>query len=466
MQYKVKKNMGLFSVLIAALFLFNPVIGFRDALPNCIGYLLLWTGLSQLGDLNDRIGESARLFRILFWADIGVIFAQFLLHNVLASKIEQMNVYELPVLILLCTFLLCLLHLFLLIPAFRHLFCGLDWLAVKHGSAVLSKEKRGRSRSERMNVLSTVFVSVSSVAMLLPELTILVSFEFDKENPLFTFDWYEYIDLLRMAFAVASVLIGLIWLLSYYRYFRAALRDRDWIDSLCTEYREKILPQHKMLTVRTFSTAFLLLRVGMIFLIKLRINHHSIFPSVICAFLVTIAVMMMGNLLRERKSCLCASIALGGIGLLQLSVETNYLKEYIPKDSLYLTDAYWAYWNVQMLEVAEALFIAVLVAMLFYTLRGLLRTQLFVDYGSGAHSAVSNRATRQLQIEFEKKLLVCFLFFVFATVGRLFDAFWRLSYPWISLLSMAFSLMAVWLFSSFLHDFLEQIANSIPEDDV
>ncbi len=466
MQYKVKKNMGLFSVLTAALFLFNPITGFYDVLPNCIGYLLLWTGLGQLGDLNDRIGESARLFRILFWTDIGVVFAQFFLHNVLADKIEQMNVYEHPMLILLCTFLLFLLHLLLLIPAFRHLFAGLDWLAVKHGSAVLSMEKRGKSRSERMGILSVVFVLISSVAMLLPELTILVSFEFDKENPLFTFDWYDYVELLRMGSCVISVLIGLLWLFSYYRYFKAALRDRDWLDSLCTEYREMILPQHKMLTLRTFSTAFLLLRVGMVFLIKLRINHHSVFPSVICAFLVMVAVMMMGTLLRERKSCMCASVALGGISLLQLSVETNYLKESIPKDSLYLTDAYWRYWNVQMLEAAEALFIAVLIAILFYTLRGMVRSQLAVDYGSEAHKGVSERATKQLQSEFEKKLLVCFLFFVLAAVLRLLDAFWRLSYPWVSLLTFALSLVAVWLFSSFLQEFLEQISNSIPEDSV
>ncbi len=462
----VKKNMGLFSVLLSALFLFNPIAGFRDILPNCIGYLLLWTGLGPLGDLNDLVFESARRFRILFWVDLGMVLAQFFLHCVLVRKIEQMNVYEYPMLILLFTFLQFLVHLLLLLPAFRLLFTGLDWLAVKHGSAALSAEKHGKSRSERMKILSTVFVVVSSVAMLLPELTVLASFEYERENPLFSFDWYNYVDLLRFIASAGALLIGFVWLFFYYRYFKAALHDRDWLDSLCTEYRVKVLPQHKMLTMRNFSTAFLLLRVGAVFLIKLRINHHSVLPSVICAFLVAIAVTMLGSVLRERKSCVCASVALGGISLLQLSVETEYLSSSIPKDSLYLTDAYWKYWNVQLLEAAEAVFIAVLVAILCCALRGMLHTQLTVDYGDGLPSGPSARATKQIQTEFEKKLLLCFLLFVFATVIRLFDAFWRLSYPWISLLSFAFSVLAVWRFSSFLQELLEQIGSGIPEDRV
>lgn len=460
----VKKNMGLFSVLLSALFLFNPIYGFRDMLPNCIGYLLLWTGLGALGDLNDSIFESAQRFRILFWADIGVVLAQFLLHGILAQKIEEMNVYEYPMLILLFTSLQFLLHLLVLIPAFRKLFAGMDWLAVKHGSEALSAEKHGKSRSERMGILTTVFVAVSSVAMLLPELTVLASFEYERENPLFSFDWYNYVDLLRFVASAVSLLVGFVWLFFYYRYFKVALHDRDWLDSLCTEYRVKVLPKHKMLTMRTFSTAFLLLRVGAVFLIKLRINHHSVLPGVICAFLVAIAVLMLGQSIRERKSCVCAAVALGGISLLQLSVETEYLTSAIPKDSLYLTDAYWKYWNVQLLEAAEEVFIVVLVAILCCALRGLLQTQLNVDYGDRSPSGPSARATKQLQIEFEKKLLLRFLLFVLAAVVRLFDAFWRLSYPWLSPVSFAVSVLAVWQFSVFLQELLEQIGNSIPED--
>ena len=42
----------------AVLFLWNPVVGMRDYLPDCFGYFCLVIGLSRLSDLHDTLGES------------------------------------------------------------------------------------------------------------------------------------------------------------------------------------------------------------------------------------------------------------------------------------------------------------------------------------------------------------------------------------------------------------------------
>ena len=42
-------------VIIGMLFLFNPVFSIIDFLPDCIGYYLIFSGLSKLSDLNVQI---------------------------------------------------------------------------------------------------------------------------------------------------------------------------------------------------------------------------------------------------------------------------------------------------------------------------------------------------------------------------------------------------------------------------
>ena len=52
----------------AVLFLFEPVIGFRDVLPNWIGYLMLYLCLGQASDLCARLEESRAGFFTLSFA--------------------------------------------------------------------------------------------------------------------------------------------------------------------------------------------------------------------------------------------------------------------------------------------------------------------------------------------------------------------------------------------------------------
>ena len=47
-------------LMAACVFLANPTVAFRDPLPDLIGYLLLFFGLSRLADLQDHFAESRK----------------------------------------------------------------------------------------------------------------------------------------------------------------------------------------------------------------------------------------------------------------------------------------------------------------------------------------------------------------------------------------------------------------------
>ena len=63
---KVKKNLGLGYLVVAAFMLFNPNIVIIDFIPDFIGYIFMVAGLSQLADLNHHIEEASRLFKRMF----------------------------------------------------------------------------------------------------------------------------------------------------------------------------------------------------------------------------------------------------------------------------------------------------------------------------------------------------------------------------------------------------------------
>ena len=141
MNIRIKKDIGLGMLLLAGLFLFNPIVGFIDVLPDCIGFLLICGGIGLLADLNERIASAKKRFQILFWGGVLQVFFELLVYRFLQGQKEEMNPYELPVTVLLFSFLLLVFYLIVLIPAFRDLFLGLERLGERFGISPEPKPK-------------------------------------------------------------------------------------------------------------------------------------------------------------------------------------------------------------------------------------------------------------------------------------------------------------------------------------
>ncbi len=459
MRTEIKKHMGFLYILLAGFFLFDPIIGFADFLPDVIGYLLLCMGLTRLSDLNDCLYEAARRFRCMIWVGLGQLAATYILFVVMEETADKMNRYEQPVTVLLCSFSLLVLQWYFLIPAFRDLFKGIGQLAQRHGNAVLCKEdNKKRTRSERLSAKTTVWVILSSVFSLLPEFSILTSFEHDAESTVFTFDWYRFIGLFRGACGVVLAVIGLIWLVRYLRYIGAALGDGDFLESLRTRYIDEILPQTGMLTRRRFALAFLLINVGAVFTVSLRINDYGILPALGFAVLIFLALAHLGRLVPDPAPCKRACIALGIVSAGHLFLNVSYLARFLPEASLYQADAYWHFFVWRVAGVCEVLVTLIAVWTLLQTLLAIVKEHTEVNYGKNA-AAISADATDRLHRDFEKRLKIIFVIFLLAGFANAADAVLFLSVPWIWIIAFALSITAIWMLSSFLHELSQQIQN-------
>lgn len=460
MKSRSKKHMGLLYVMLGGIFLCNPVVGFVDVLPDLVGCLLISVGLLRLADLNGHILESAQRFRVMLFVGVGQLLAQYLIHVSMQSRIEEMNRYEQPVTILLCSFVVLVLQWYFLIPALRHLFLGLDQLTERHGNVALSREKDGKTAGERMARLSAVFVVISSLCSFLPEMTVLTSFEHDAESEIFTFDWYDFVALFRLLGTVLCLIVALIWLVSFLRYFKRVLEDREWLSRLWDTYAAEILPQTGMLTARRFSLAFLLFQVAMVFTVSLRLNSYVALPSAVCAILILISVRHLGDLVKEKRQCYTACVVLILASLAHLLASTTYLAKFLPEASLYQGDAYRHFLAVRLTGILEAVCTLIAVAALLKLMHGLILEHVSVDYCGGAHAtAVSADATARLHRELEKRLIVIFVFFFLAAIANALDAFYQLEFPWIWLIGLVLSIAGIWNFSSMLHELLIQLRN-------
>ena len=280
MERAPKKHMGLLCVALSAFFLFNPVVALVDILPDIVGYLLLLIGTMRLSDLSETIGDAARRFRIMIAVGAGEILAWYLTHISMNARIDELNRYEYPAAVMLFTFLPMLLRFCFLLPAFRDLFRGLEVLCDRFGCDALCKEgKKGRSAIESIAHKTRVFLLLQGIVTMLPELGALTCYFDPNGEPTSMAYWYRFISLYRTFAATIVLIVGIVWLVSFFKFLRLVLRQKAWLEAIHTHYCKEILTQTMMLRLRRVQACALLLCIGLPFAVSLRVGGLSVLPG-------------------------------------------------------------------------------------------------------------------------------------------------------------------------------------------
>lgn len=468
------RGMGLTAVLISALFLFHPIVAGIDLLPDVIGYCLLYVGLSKLSDLNGHIQEAKRRFGMLLFVGAGQLFATYFVYGVIGDMMRErpseMSTYEAPMLTLLFAFLLLVAEWCILIPAWKELFCGLGQMAERFDAPHLLYKSEGASNSrtvcEALTRNTTVFVIASSLLSVLPEASVLTSYEAYKGNPLFPFDWFVYIDLFRLVAGAISIVWGIVWLVSYLRCIGAFRRDLQFVGAVGQAYADTVVPQIGMLTVRRFKRSFLLFALGAIFAASFRISDKALLPGIVFAGFVIVGLALLGELVPKKKGCMAAAVLLAIVSALELAVNHWFLSQHLPEASLYEEDAYWRFVTVRSLDAAEAIATLVLVAALLAVLYDLVLFYVKVDYGTKESEIRSCYATERQQKTYKTRMTVLFSIFFLSAAASVADAVYRMEFGWIWIPALIASIIGIWNLSSLMQDLYEQIGFYYHSDGV
>ncbi len=468
-------------ILIAVFFWIDPMIAFHDYLPDVIGYALLFFGLSRLSDLSEGLSECRhRAKRLVIFGTVQLL-AQLIVQVYMPTFLSQMNKYEMPVAVLLCTFLVMLLRVLCLIPTLRMLFAELERFSLATDGPAFLQPFGKKNATKRMRGASTVCVFLTSILVVLPELSVLTSFEAEAKDPLLElewyqasmqgaatetnwFDWFVYVGIFRVFAFLLALIISIVFLILFVRYFARIIRETRWLNTLKERYETTVLTQTGLLTVRKMRLALGLLFLGSIFTLHLRLGHYPVLPTFFFSILGACALSILLSLNGKRKTTALASIPLMVISSASFAATVLYLKDRVPKDSLYLTEAYWNFLGVRILGALEAIGVILLLTVLYFQLARCVRRHTEVFYENDAE--LSLRATKKLHTKLTKKLKITFAVFLVATIFNAVEMLLQAQLPWLWLPAVTLSAISVGCLLSFLRELYEEICTYHHSDGV
>ena len=455
MKQTEKTKLGLGWLIPGAIILANPVVAFYDILPDCIGYLLVCVALFRLADLNSSIADAIKRFRTLIWIGGGGLLMQYYIYNVL-SKEPKLNPQEIPTMVLLCAFVMAVPQIYFAVPAWRDLMQGFWELAERHGGkAVFHYGKRNSNLCERMRRASGVFVVLSTLLSVLPEVSVLTTFEYEMEK--LPFDWYQFVWLFRVSAAMVMTVLFFVWIVRLIRFILLFSRDGEMMQSIEARYEQDILPQGDMLSIRRLRFGIVFLIIGAALMLNVCIEETILVPSVLCAIFAGIGVLVFGNDLQNRKPFFLACASLGVLSIAELILNGYYTNYFSYEASGWDPDAYILFLVLRALQVLQAFLAVGLFWEILNLLSGFIHERVFEHYEGTDTEEISKRATQRLHRSFDRRAIVCKILFSLSAVVLALESIFQLNYPWIWWISLPVVIASTIAFASFLYALLDHL---------
>ena len=454
---KKRQGMGYGLLILAGLFLWNPIVGMVDVLPDLIGYILLFAGLSMVADLQEEIFEARERFRAVAWVALGEAAAQLFIRFFLSVTTSSQDLYgqNTPTWILLFSFVITVLECYFLIPAYRSLFRGLGRLAEARNAAHLTATPRAGARYDRMAVFSIVFVIGKNLLSLLPEFAVLSAQGYREGTS--AADWYVYINAIRALAFLPALILTAVWLVAWIRLFTAAKKDVDFQSAIRKEYEEKILPDHGLLISRRARLSFLLARLAAAMLPTFMLLWEGVgeaqsrfgtelLPDFAAALFLTVSIYLLGIFDRIRKS----EIWIGALAICAGAVDwvlcTVYYQQYTSLDGRYLSNAVLSYRILTVTTIISSLLAAALFALFLFRVLRLIQTE------------CSGTSVK----DFTGRLVWLFVLLTGITAGKIADRILRPWTGWVWWIPLLLTVVFVLILSSVFADLSSVIATRYP----
>ncbi len=474
---KIKKYMGIGLLIISPFFLFNPDIAIIDIIPDVFGYIFILFGLSQLSEVNDKINQARNCFKKAAICNLIKLALLVVLFGMVSQR-------EMPVSMLLFTFVMNIFDLIYVVPGYLYLFSGLMYLGERlDGEYVLgrrrfvpkkcpeniSEEKmeafrrnemrrkmrcdRSLSNTEKFQRATIMFVLFKAVTPVLPELTSLLEHGYSDSR----INYYEFIYLFRILAIFAMFLVGVIWLLLAIRYYAGVMRDKVFIAAIKEKYAVEVLPDRVHFVKKFVFLEIVLFVCGAFFFTNLYFDEFNIVPSALAGIILMIASYRMRRFSSKWTfTFVSAFLMTAASALLEIS-RYNFNSEYI-KEQIMRNPGAYAAWE-QMTGKSIAFGIASILTVVFLML---LARDIAVKYTGyfmqGTDAFDPERATKELHSELTRPLVLTGIFGVIqsACVPLYFIAMWyRFEAIWF--FDLAFSMIFAFCFMQNLSDISKNI---------
>lgn len=413
---RLGRYLGLAWVIVGACFLFDPYLTVIDLLPDCIGYLLIYVGIYRIADLDDRLAEASRGIRRLALLGVARLLCTFLAFGFVSSS-------ERPMFILLTLFVFAVLDCMVTIPMWKNVGEGLIYLGSRlDGQAVFerpgSDDKKSRSITERFVRFSTVFFVAREALAVLPEFSVLSSIAGGADPDGYVSTRYDYIGLMRGMGIVASVILGICWLVMLIRFARRLRSDIPFFDRLRDKYRAEVLSRPDLLAMRAVKRAFVWLCVGVALTADFYVDSVNVIPDFLAAVAFLMAALTLRGFSKSSKTSVIASNAYGVIALATWLSQIFYFNIDQTGDAM-RDEVMYARWTVEIGVIAACAVAAVATfALLVGVTKGFVHRYTGVSITHAYHPTESGRV-RELHRHLDRRLsfmLICCVLCAVSTV--------------------------------------------------
>ena len=192
------------------------------------------------------------------------------------------------------------------------------------------------------------------------------------------------------------------------------------------------------------------------------IGSYELLPGVICAALVLFGVLCL-NIPRQKKlPCVASCLLLGGVSIAQILLNNAYLSRFYPGDSLYREEAYWGFLGLRAVQIGEALATLLVMGCLLWALWQVIC--LHTGPIRNASTEFDVHAGLSLHMELKKQLITVFALFAVAAVVQSVHAWLQLQHPWLWIISLMWSALAIGKLIFVIKDILEEAKDRYRED--
>ena len=289
-----KNSMGLGWLIPALIFFCNPNLHLLDFLPDFIGYIFLCKAFTKLAMLNEGIEDAVALFRKMIWIDLAKWLALFFTFSMSSAGEQETS-------LLLWTFVASVVELIVLIPAYTKLFYGITKLGYSYASTeILVNVQNKRSATDQAKKQTITFIILKSIFTVLPEFVVLSKDAYNETAGLV--DLYRYVGLLRGFFFIATLVLGLVWVIRMQRYFAKLRHDEGLLQAVSESYQKNVIPKVGAFVQKRFNVAFVLFVTSLVFSLDFRIDNILFFPDFLMAITFVFVFLMLSKVVSTKKA--------------------------------------------------------------------------------------------------------------------------------------------------------------------
>lgn len=363
--------MGFGAVIAGFILLFNPVINVVDIIPDAVGFFLIVGGLTKISYIIGKISQARDLFWKLAFVEVIKIFSIALIPYTSGSAL------------VLLSFVFGFVELMLFIPAMNYLFEGLSFAGMWHnGTAIYAKkikEVKGKddngnktTEKKEIELLASVkkfmifFYAFRVGATLLPELTELELYDYVGEVRTLQRSWASYKPAFYVIFAIAVLVLGIIYIKKVVSYFGAIRKDKQFIENLERKYTEDILPKETFFIARNMKRAMMLFVLSAAASFIFNVDGINILVGIISSSLLIAAAVIVGKYVRLAKVVIPIAAIRSIISIVTVVLQYRYFNEYSIEAIAWIEGAYNQYYIMAAVECVEYI-IAMASVLLFIT---------------------------------------------------------------------------------------------------